>query len=117
MRILSVIAVLIAYGSLYPGNFSTPDAGAVKKFLTDWHLFTSPGDLLGNIALFFPLEMAGILFGSSRVNVTIRVAWLLFLALVYSFALQLTQVWLPSRSAALADVLWNMTGMLSVPAE
>jgi glycopeptide antibiotics resistance protein len=113
MRILSVIAVLIAYGSLYPGNFSTPDAGAVTQFLTDWRLFTSPGDLLGNIALFFPLGVAGILFGSSRVDARIRAAGLLFFALVYSFTLQLAQVWLPSRSAALADVLWNMTGMLS----
>ncbi|KIO49374.1 VanZ family protein [Nitrosospira sp. NpAV] len=113
MRILSVIAVLIAYGSLYPGNFSTPDAGAVKQFLTDWHLFTSPGDLLGNIALFFPLGMAGILFGSNRGDATIRIAGLLLFAFVYSFTLQLAQVWLPSRSAALSDVLWNMTGMLS----
>lgn len=113
MRILSVITVLIAYGSLYPGNFSTPDPGAVKQFLTDWRLFTSPGDLLGNIALFFPLGVAGILFGSGRGDATIRVAGLLLFALVYSFILQLAQVWLPSRSAALADVLWNMTGMLS----
>ncbi|ARO86472.1 VanZ family protein [Nitrosospira lacus] len=113
MRILSVIAVLIAYGSLYPGNFSTPDAEAARQFLTDWRPFTSPGDLLGNIALFFPLGMAGILFASNRGNATIHGAWLLLFALVYSFALQLAQVWLPSRSAALADVLWNMTGMLS----
>ena len=59
MRILFVIALLIGYGSLYPGDFLTPEAGAVKKFLTDWRLFTSLGDLLGNIALFFPLGMAG----------------------------------------------------------
>ena len=111
MRILLVIVLLIGYGSLYPGDFSAPGAGAAKKFLTDWRLFTSLGDLLGNIALFFPLGMAGILFASARQDATIRITFLLFLAFFYSFALQLAQVWLPSRSAALADVIWNMVGM------
>lgn len=112
MRVLSVIALLIAYGSLYPGNFVTPGAGAMKEFLADWRLFTSRGDLLGNLALFFPLGIAGILFASPSLSVTIRVAWLLLLALAFSFVLQLAQVWLPSRSAALADVVWNMAGMM-----
>ena len=111
MRILLVIALLIGYGSLYPGNFSAPEAGAMKQFLTDWRLFTSLGDLLGNIALFFPLGMAGILFASDKRATTIRISWLLFLSLFYAFALQLAQVWLPTRSAALADVIWNMVGM------
>ncbi|MDQ3187142.1 MAG: VanZ family protein [Pseudomonadota bacterium] len=110
MRVLSVIAILIAYGSLYPGDFTTPDAGGVKNFLTDWRLFTSRGDLLGNLALFFPLGMAGILFFSHSLSAAIRVAWLLLLAFVFSFSLQIAQVWLPSRSAALADVIWNMAG-------
>jgi VanZ family protein len=111
MRVLSVIVVLITYGSLYPGDISEPDAGAVKQFLTDWNLLTSRGDMLGNVALFFPLGMAGILFTRKRFDSRIGVATLLFLALVYSFSLQLAQVWLPSRSAALADVAWNMVGM------
>ncbi|SCY17669.1 VanZ like family protein [Nitrosospira sp. Nl5] len=112
MRVLSVIAILIAYGSLYPGDFATPGAGATKEFLTDWRLFTSRGDLLGNLALFFPLGIVGILFASPSPSVTIRVAWLLLLALAFSFVLQLAQVWLPSRSPALADVMWNMAGMM-----
>jgi VanZ family protein len=111
MRVLSVIVILIAYGSLYPGNISEPDAGAVKQFLTNWNLFTSRGDMLGNVALFFPLGMAGILFTRKRFDSRIGVAALLFLALIYSFSLQLAQIWLPSRSAALADVAWNMVGM------
>jgi VanZ family protein len=110
MRVLSVIVVLIAYGSLYPGDISEPDAGAVKQFLTDWNLFTSRGDMLGNVALFFPFGMAGILFTRKRFDSVTGIATLLFLALVYSFILQLAQVWLPSRSAALADVAWNMVG-------
>lgn len=111
MRVLFVIIVLIAYGSLYPGDISEPDAGAVKQFLTGWSLLTSLGDMLGNIALFFPLGVAGILFTRKRFDSRIGVAALLILALIYSFSLQLAQVWLPSRSAALADVVWNMVGM------
>lgn len=111
MRILSIIAILIAYGSLYPGNFSESDAGAVKKFFTDWRVITSRGDMLGNLVLFFPLGMVGILLAPHNRNTTIRAACLLLLAFVFSFALQLAQVWLPSRSAALADVIWNMAGM------
>ena len=111
MRILLVIALLIGYGSLYPGDFSAPEAGAMKEFLTDWRLFTSLGDLLGNIALFFPLGMAGILFASDKQAARIRISGLIFLSLIYAFALQLAQVWLPTRSAALADVIWNMVGM------
>ena len=113
MRTLLVIAFLIAYGSLYPGNFSPAGAGAVGKFLTDWGWFTSLGDLLGNVALFFPLGFASASFTSVRGHATARIGWMLFLAFVYSFALQLAQVWLPSRSAALADVIWNMAGMAS----
>ena len=111
MRILLVIALLIGYGSLYPGNFSAPEAGAMKKFLTDWRLFTSLGDLLGNIGLFFPLGMAGILFASDKHAARIPIGGLIFLSLIYAFILQLAQVWLPTRSAALADVIWNMVGM------
>lgn len=113
MRILAVILLLIAYGSLYPGDFSAPPEGAVKTFLTDFRWFTSRGDVLGNIALFFPLGMASIIFSPDRLDSRGRIAGYLLLALVYAFALQLAQVWLPSRSAALADVVWNMTGMIS----
>lgn len=113
MRILSVILLLIAYGSLYPGNFSAPPEGALNAFLTNFSVFTSIGDLLGNIALFFPLGIAAVLFSSGRQHDGTRVAATLLLAFLYSLALQLAQVWLPSRSAALADVLWNMVGMAS----
>jgi VanZ family protein len=112
MRILSVILLLIAYGSLYPGDFSPPREGALQAFLTNYAWFTSAGDVLGNIALFFPLGMAAIVFSPGRLDSWSRFAGCLLLALVYAFALQLAQVWLPSRSAALGDVVSNMTGMI-----
>jgi hypothetical protein len=112
MRILSVILLLIAYGSLYPGNFSAPPPGALRAFLTNITWFTSIGDLLGNIALFFPLGIAAVLFSSDRRHVGTQAGLALLLAFIFSLALQLAQVWLPSRTAALADVLSNMVGMV-----
>lgn len=111
MRILSVILLLIAYGSLYPGNFTAPPPGALRAFLTNFTWFTSIGDLLGNIALFFPLGIAAVLFSSGRRHAGTRIGLALLLAFIFSLALQWAQVWLPSRTAALADVLWNMVGM------
>jgi len=113
MRILAIILLLIAYGSLYPGNFSAPPAGSVQRFLTDFHWFTSPGDVVGNIALFFPLGMASVIFPRSRTNGRNGFIVLFFLSFVYAFALQFAQIWLPSRSAALTDVVWNMVGTIS----
>lgn len=84
----------------------------MRRFLTDLRMFTSLGDVLGNIALFFPLGTAGILFLPAKPDHTSRILRLMVLALIYSFVLQLAQVWLPSRSAAMADVVWNMVGMV-----
>lgn len=40
-----------------------------------------------------------------------RDGWLLLWAFVFALVLQVAQVWLPSRSAALADVVWNVAGV------
>jgi VanZ family protein len=112
MRLLTVILLLIAYGSLYPGDFSAPAEGAIRRFLTDFTWFTSLGDVLGNVALFFPLGMAGVIFLPIKGNSPARIAGIIFMALLFAFILQFAQVWLPSRSPALADVAWNMAGMM-----
>ena len=65
--------------------------------------------MLGNIVLFFPFGLVGIWSVSIR-NTIVRDAMVLALAFILAFSLQLAQVWLPSRSAALVDVVWNMAG-------
>ena len=65
--------------------------------------------MLGNIVLFFPFGLVGIWSVSIR-NAIVRDAMVLALAFILAFSLQLAQVWLPSRSAALVDVVWNMAG-------
>lgn len=84
----------------------------MERFLSDWRWFTSLSDVLGNVALFLPLGMAGVLFSLGGRKTIKRDAWLLLFALAFAFVLQLAQVWLPSRSAALADVVWNVVGVV-----
>lgn len=108
-RFFLIITFLIVYGSLYPLDITEPPPSAWRGFLGDWSLYTSSGDVLGNIALFFPFGLAGTWSLSMR-NAAIRDALVLALAFIFAFSLQLAQVWLPSRSAALVDVVWNLAG-------
>jgi len=103
MRVLLVIVLLIAYGSLFPGNFFTPSTGGLEEFLANRYLFTSKGDVLGNIALFFPLRVASMIFVSGKLGTTIPIVWLFLLVLIFAFILQV------SRSGYLPDwQRWRM---------
>ncbi len=109
-KILIVLILLITYGSLYPGNFTNTDPDALERFFTDLRWMTSLGDTLGNIALFLPLGVAGgWTIHTQKKN--FRLLLLLVASFIFSLILQILQIWLPTRSAALADVLWNMTGL------
>ncbi|HRQ05592.1 MAG TPA: hypothetical protein PK580_06465 [Nitrosomonas halophila] len=59
MKILLVIALLITYGSIYPGNFTDAGPDALAEFLADRKWVTSLSDLLGNTALFAPFGFIG----------------------------------------------------------
>lgn len=102
--------MLIAYGSLYPFDFSAAPAGAFLRIFTQATLSGSIGDALGNIALFVPWGLLGLLTFTPRRNN----ASALFLTFVTGFAiaffLQILQLWVPSRTPALNDVFWNMFG-------
>jgi len=111
-KILIVLVLLITYGSLYPGNFSHVDPDAFEQFFTNMLWVTSTGDLLGNIALFLPLGINGGWVIHTRYRTTHLLLWLAA-GFVFALTLQILQIWLPTRSAALADVLWNMVGLLS----
>lgn len=110
-KILIVLVLLITYGSLYPGNFSHADADAFEQFFTNVLWVTSIGDLLGNIALFLPLGINGGWIIHTRYRITHLLLWLTA-GFIFALTLQILQIWLPTRSAVLADVLWNMVGLL-----
>jgi len=110
LRILLIVSALIAYGSLYPFDFTVPGsaADAWGTLLHDWSMTTSRGDALGNLALFLPLGFIGVFAfpGRSPVAVMRLGLFSLFLAAV----LQVAQIYFPPRTPAIADVMWNMMG-------
>lgn len=110
MWLLAGVTVLITYGSLYPFDFTRIPAAetAWASFFSDPRMPRSLGDILGNAALFAPFGFAGLvslpLRTSSRILVT------LVAALALATGLQALQLYLPSRTPALGDALWNMVG-------
>jgi VanZ family protein len=111
-RLLCLIVVLIIYGSLYPFSFqhspSVPNAWG--EFLADRRLWTSRGDVFGNALLFAPFGVAAML-ATNRVSAKAkRVLTVLACGTGLAFLLQVVQLWIPVRSASLADVVWNVIG-------
>jgi len=114
MRFLFYSSVfLILYGSLYPFDFSLDalSGEAIERFLYKWSLFSSRGDELGNIALFVPYGFLGILSLGSRRNLTPAILALTVFGLMLAAWLQVLQLIIPSRDAALGDVAWNFAGI------
>lgn len=108
-----LILVLIAYGSLYPFDFSTAGltGDAVEHFLQDWTLLSSPGDQLGNIALFMPYGLIGMLaLRGDRAAAAKFLALAIFGGILAAW-LQALQLLLPTRDAAMGDIAWNMLGL------
>ncbi len=110
VRAWFALALLIGYGSLFPFAFERPAPGAWDAFFGDLRLWTSRGDVLGNVVLFLPYGLFG--WHALRGAPVRRVAWLLGGGLGYALLLQLGQLALPMRSAALADVFWNGVGLI-----
>lgn len=114
--ILLLIAVLISYGSLYPFHFA-----ANHNWLREAAgLFTMPtlrmgrGDLVGNLLLFVPYGLVTALHVDTRrpVRAAGTLTLLLILGLLLALALQLAQIWVPSRVPELNDVIANGVGMV-----
>ncbi|WP_068636885.1 VanZ family protein [Thauera butanivorans] len=107
--LLVLIAVLIAYGSVYPFDFS-PHAAGLEEFIA---LFTSPelamgrGDLVGNLLLFAPYGFIAALHARTK-PALMRLLWL---GAALALVLQIVQLWLPSRVPVLGDVVINIAGM------
>jgi hypothetical protein len=106
-----IIGALIAYGSLYPFDFVWPDATgkALAALFEASHLWSSRGDVAGNLLLFLP--WGGLM---PQVPPGRRWHWPTFIyGLALAVVLQLLQLGLPSRDAALSDVFWNGIGIVT----
>ena len=112
-RLLLFVAGLIVYGSLFPFDFQATVVGgeALAALWPPEPLRMSRGDILANTLPFVPLGIVvAIIVGEARVGARTMV-----LALVGTWslmvALQLAQILLPDRVAALSDAVWNGVGI------
>jgi glycopeptide antibiotics resistance protein len=111
--LLWLLVILISYGSLYPFSFAAHE-GSLEEL---GRLFTAPnlnmgrGDLVGNLLLFVPYGFIAALLARQRHHPHQQLVWLLVNGAVLALALQIIQIWLPSRVPALVDVFANLGGM------
>ncbi len=108
--IIALVYLLIAYGSLFPFNFSLAELSLQYSKLLRIEL-TSLGDILANIALFIPL---GFLYGLIAKQLEKHDINYVLLLKVTAFALllQLIQIALPTRDQNITDVLFNLCGFI-----
>jgi VanZ family protein len=108
-----IVTVIITYGSLFPFDFQTNDLNwaTFDLFIRSWQARSSWGDLLGNIILFIPFGIAGILSTRNLRFVSLSVLLVLASGLILAVGLQFAQLYLPWRIAALNDAIWNTLGL------
>ncbi len=116
VRALVVLCiVLITHGSLYPWDIKVPAsfADAFADLMAQRNWWTSFGDVVGNVALFMPLGALWVWARAGAPRARLR-DWVLMLAgsIGFAFALQVLQIYVPERDAALSDVLWNAVGQV-----
>ena len=104
---LAFVAAFILYGSLFPFDFrAAPEPFAM--LLARHALFANVADATDNFLLFVPLGLA-LHLCLPRPRDRLIGALLALLAL--GLGVQALQLYLPSRTAALADVVWNAAGL------
>jgi glycopeptide antibiotics resistance protein len=110
---LALCLLVVTHGSLFPWLFAAPASWplALRQMLVERLWWTGLGDAIANVLLFMPVGAFGMLLGdgSARTPVARGVRVMLGSG-VFALALQVAQLWLPERTAALSDVLWNVVG-------
>jgi hypothetical protein len=74
-------------------------------------MWTSLGDVVGNVVLFVPVGMLGWALVRRWIGWR-RTLIVLVVGALFAFALQVAQLFVPRRDAALSDVVWNALGLL-----
>lgn len=110
--LLAVSTLFIVYGSLFPFHFVARNLIEISNFFLEWiwEDRISLGDLLGNIALFVPFGLTGVLalnppFGRIAASFAVVAA-----AIILAVVLQVLQIFLPERMPSINDVVWNGIG-------
>lgn len=108
-----VVAVLVVHGSLYPWRFAMPVslAQAWDHMVHQPSMWTTLGDVVGNVALFAPVGALGWALVHRPIGWR-RTLIVLAVGVAFAFVLQVAQLFVPQRDAALSDVVWNALGLL-----
>jgi VanZ family protein len=109
-----IVALLVTHGSLYPWRFEVPPSLAVawQHMVHQPSMWTSFGDVVGNVALFVPVGALGWAMVHRWIGWR-RTLIVLVLGATFAFVLQVAQLYVPQRDAALSDVVWNALGLLA----
>jgi len=103
-RILAGVILLILYGSFFPWRFSGVPVGPVLV----WPRTLFSGDALLNFLLYLPVGACAYYVFSERRRM--RFILPVILAFTLSLFVELTQVFIPSRTSELSDLLMNTLG-------
>jgi hypothetical protein len=74
-------------------------------------MWTTFGDVVGNVALFVPVGALGWALVHRWIGWR-RTLLVLAVGVAFAFVLQVAQLFVPAREAALSDVVWNALGLL-----
>jgi VanZ family protein len=107
--LLLAISLFIVYGSLFPFNFAS-DPLPLESFFAEHDLFANQSDAIDNFFLFVPL---GVALQASFGKPAGRILGAILSVLLLAIGIQLIQLYLPSRTASVADAFWNTAGMLA----
>lgn len=112
MKIWWVICFLIAYGSFFPFHFyfdiDQSIRGLNDLLSVDFRFGLS--DIVSNIVLFLPFGF----FGKKAIGEMqhgFRI--ILISGIIFSFVLQVLQIFIPARVSSFTDVIWNTVGCVS----
>jgi len=108
---ITLLYLLIAYGSLFPFDFSLIEFSQNYHHVLRFKL-TSLGDTVANVALFAPL---GLFYGlmSHYVSQPLLNSRLLVKVAFFAIILQLLQIALPTRDQNIVDVIFNLVGFVA----
>ena len=115
MRVVLWLSSLggVLFLSLWPFRFRPAAAtqAAWVEFAGSWGWQTRPGDAVGNVMLFVPVGILGML-ALQRLPKLQRAAVVAGVSFMVAVAGQAAQIIVPARTATLVDVSWNMVGLL-----
>ena len=107
-------ALLILYGSLFPFQFSALEERGFEALLDSVRFQrTSRGDLVANLLLYMPFGLCLVLAWPAHWRRLTALAATVMIGTLLSLAVELLQVYAPSRVSSLTDVIINAVGTLA----